>query len=83
MMNLSVIIKDTLKAFDDFNNKQQKCMEYCFLIYKSMYILKVNSIHYTLKSNTNLKNIPFTQNNGTKKCPLFSFATSDSSQFYL
>ena len=49
MMNLSVIIKDTLKAFDDFNNKQQKCMEYCFLIYKSMYILKVNSIHYTLK----------------------------------
>ena len=28
--------RDTLKAFDDFNSKQQKCMN-CFLICKSVY----------------------------------------------
>ena len=41
--------KDTLKAFDDFRNKQQKCMKYYSLIRRSMYILKVYSIHYTLR----------------------------------
>ena len=24
------VAKDTLKAFDDFKNKQQKCMKQCF-----------------------------------------------------
>ena len=45
--------KDTLKAFDYFRKKQQKCMKKCFSICKkSIYILKVYSIHYTLKWNT-------------------------------
>ena len=46
---LSFFIKDALQAFDDFRNKWQKCMKECFLIGKSMYILKVHSIHYTLR----------------------------------
>ena len=56
-------------------NKEQKCLKQCFLICKSMYILKVYSVHYTLRWNTNLKKIPFEQNKWYKKCPLFSFAT--------
>ena len=43
------IFKDILKAFDDFKFKQEKCMKYCFLICKSMYILKVYSMNYTLR----------------------------------
>ena len=43
------LIKDTLKAFDNFKNKQPKCMKQCFLICKSIYILKVYLIHYTLR----------------------------------
>ena len=27
LLLLSIILKDTLKAFDDFENKQQKCMK--------------------------------------------------------
>ena len=42
-------IKGTMEAFNDFKNKQQKCMKQCFLICKSMYILEVFSIHYTLR----------------------------------
>ena len=38
--------KDILKDFDDFKNKQQKCMKEYFLICKCMYILKVYLIHY-------------------------------------
>ena len=40
--------KATLKAFDDFKNKQQKCIKYYLFICKSMYILKVYEIHYTM-----------------------------------
>ena len=40
--------RDTLQDFDDFRNKQQKCMKQCFFICRSMYILKVYSIHYAL-----------------------------------
>ena len=43
------ILKDTLKAFGDFRNKQQKCMKEYFLMSKIMFILKVYSIHYTLR----------------------------------
>ena len=42
-----------------------------FLICKSMYILKVYSIHDTLRWNTNVKKISFGQNNWCKKCPFF------------
>ena len=47
--------KDTLKAFDDFRNKQQNCMSNVFLICKSMYIPKVYSAHYKLRYDTNLQ----------------------------
>ena len=73
---------DTRKPFDDFKNKQQKCMKLCFLICKSMYILKVYSIHYTLRLNTDVEKISFGQNKRCKKCPLFPFVSSNSSQFY-
>ena len=42
-------IKDTLKAFGDFKNKQKTVWLNFFLICKSMVILKVYSIHYTLR----------------------------------
>ena len=42
------VIKDTLKAFDDFKDKK-KTYEVMFLICKSMYALEVYSIHYTLR----------------------------------
>ena len=41
---LLIQLKNTLKAFDDFKNKQQKCMRQCSLIYKSIYILKFYSV---------------------------------------
>ena len=45
-----VILKDTMKAVDDFENKpKKKCMKLCFWICKSVYILKVYSMHYTLR----------------------------------
>ena len=40
-------LKDTLKASDDFKNKEVN--EVMFLICKSIYILKVYSILYTLR----------------------------------
>ena len=33
--------KDTLKAFDNFKNKQKQCVKYYFLICKSMYSQRV------------------------------------------
>ena len=42
-------LKDTLKAFDDFKNKQKNVLSNVFLICKSMFILKVYSILYTLR----------------------------------
>ena len=41
-------LKDTLKAFNDFKKKQQKCKKWCFLICKSKCILKVYSIQKTI-----------------------------------
>ena len=38
-----------------------------------MYILKVYSIHYTLKQNTNPKKNPCGQNRRYKKCPIYFF----------
>ena len=53
-------MKDTLKAFDYFKNKQQKCMRQCFLMCKTMYILRLYSLRYT--QNTSVKKISFGQN---------------------
>ena len=52
-----VRFKDTLNAFSNFKNKQ-KSMKWCFLICKSMYILKAYSVHYTLRQNINFTNTP-------------------------
>ena len=43
------MIKGTLKAFDDLNEKSEKVHEVMFLICKRIYILKVYSTHYTLR----------------------------------
>ena len=40
--------KDTLKAFDDLK-RSKKVYEVMFFICKSMFILKVYSVHYTLR----------------------------------
>ena len=45
---LSVQLKDTLKVFDDFKNKKNGVLSN-FLICKSMYMLEVYLIHYTLR----------------------------------
>ena len=37
---------------------KQKSMKWCFLICKSMYILKAYSVHYTLRQNINFTNTP-------------------------
>ena len=47
-------LKDTPKAFDDLKNKQKKSMKLLSSICKSMYILKVYSIHYELKHKIHL-----------------------------
>ena len=55
-------------------------MMLCFLIYKNMHILKVYSIHYTLRLNTNLKKIHSNKINGTKNAFFFlSWAPSHHS----
>ena len=41
----NAFLKDTLKAFDGFKNKQKSTWGNVFLVYKSIYILKVYSIH--------------------------------------
>ena len=36
-----ILIKDALKSFDDFQKKQQMCLKQCFLICKSIHVLKI------------------------------------------
>ena len=43
------MLKDKLKAFDDFKNKHQKCMKKHVLIFKRIYIRKFYSKHHTLR----------------------------------
>ena len=75
-----VTLKYRLTAFDGFNNKQtNKMFEVMFfLMCKSIYILKLYSVHYTLSYSTNVKKIPFGQDKWYKICPLFSFTSSNS-----
>ena len=61
-------LKDTMKAFNDFKNKQQKCMKQSFSICKSMHILKVYSIHYTFRWNRNIKKNSSGHNKLYEKC---------------
>ena len=57
-------LKDTLEAFEDFKNKQQKGIKWClmFFICKSIYISKVYSIYYALGLYANVKKVSFGQN---------------------
>ena len=48
------MMKDTLKAFDNFKNKQVM-----FLVLNNIYILKVYSKPSTLRFNINFKKISF------------------------
>ena len=63
-------LKDTLKAFHDFKNKQQQCMKYCFLICKSIYIKFVQYIIHWEKTQM-LKKIPSCKINVTKNALFF------------
>ena len=49
----------------------KKCMRWWFLICKGMHILKVYSIHYTLRQNTNVKKNCFGQNKRYKNALFF------------
>ena len=76
-----VYFKDTLKAFDDFKNKQKSFMKWYFLICKTMSILKVYSIHYILRYNTNVKKFPSDNINGTKNILFFLSRTTTHHSF--
>ena len=71
--------QDALKAFYNFKTKFDM---WKYMICKSIYILKVNSIHYTLRKNTIVKSISFGQDKRYKKYTVFSFAIYNSPQFY-
>ena len=45
--------KDTLKAYNDFKNKQQKCMKQFFLYVKKVYIFRklFNTLYNDAKTN--------------------------------
>ena len=59
-------INDILKAFDQFKNKQQKCMKHCFLLHKVCMLWKC--IQYTIHWNEILMLKKFSSDkiNGTK-----------------
>ena len=80
--NVFLALSDTMKAVNDFKIKQLKFMKEYSLICKSIYVLKVYSIHSTLRWDTNVKKISFGQNKRYKKCTLSSFRSSNSWQFY-
>ena len=64
------VLRIHLRAFDDFKNKQQKCMKKWFLICKSIYILKVYSKTYIEIKRKCWKNSSG-QNKRYKKCTFF------------
>ena len=64
---------DTLMAFDNF----------VMWNVKVKYILKVYSVHYTSRKNTDAKNISFGQNKRVQICPLFLPSTHHSFTFNL
>ena len=74
-------IKVTLKAFNDSKKRQQKCMN--FFWYVKVYIFW-KFIQYTTQWDKiqMLKKFPSNKTTVTKKCTLFPFVDSNSSQFY-
>ena len=51
----TTFVKDTLMALEDFKSKQKSLWSNVFLICKSMYLLELYSIHYTLRFMTFLE----------------------------
>ena len=81
--HLIFLIKDTLKAFNNFKNKQKSVWINFFWYVKVCTFRKCTT--YTIHSNKTkmLKKFPLDKINGTKKCPLFPFVSSNSWQFYI
>ena len=65
------LLKDTLKAFADFKNKQQKCMKLCFLYLKLCLFWKC--IQYTIHWDKTqiLRNFPSDKINSAKNALFF------------
>ena len=65
------VFKDTLKAFDDFKNKQRNCMKYVFWYVKVCIFWKC--VQYTIHWDKTkmLKNIPLDKIYGTKNVLYF------------
>ena len=82
-ISLHCILKDTLKAFDDFKNKQKSVWSNVFRYVKVCIIWKC--VQYTIHWDKiqMLKKISFGQNKRYKKCTRFSFPSSNSSQLLL
>ena len=81
-MFCNAVFKDTLKAFNDFKNKQKNVWSNVFWYVKACIFWKC--IQYTIHWDKTqmIKKISFGQNKRYKKFPYFSFASSNSSQFY-
>ena len=73
-------VKDTLKALDNFKNKQPKCTGWCFLKWKSIYIFEslFNTLYLEIKQT--LKN-SFWTNKRCKKILLSRAPTHHSFAF--
>ena len=63
---------DTLKALDDFKNKQQLYMKKWFLTCKSIYILKACSVNLGLDKTQALKKFPLDKINMTENLHFFN-----------
>ena len=77
-------LEDTLNAFGDFKNWQQN-RSYSFVFWHVKVYTFWKFVQYTIhgwRYNTNVKKISFRQNKRWKIKFLFSFASSNSSQFY-
>ena len=66
----SFSVKDTLKGFDDFKNKQKMYQVKSFLHIQLLYSESLFNTLY-LRKNTNVKKIPLDKINITKKALLF------------
>ena len=75
-------MKDTLKAFEDFKNKQKSVWSNAFWYVKVCIFWKCiqYTIHWWDKTQM-LKKFPSKKIKGTKNA-VFSFSSSNSSQFY-
>ena len=66
LANFCCDLNNTLKAFGDFKNKQQKCNDFWYAE-----ILKVYLTHYTLRQSRNVKEFPLDKLNATKNVLFF------------